>query len=80
MQPRKEKPDQIRIQVNDGCFDLDLGVTDIRLYDEDHVAPNKKVVKNVGGRLREGEDVLECQRLEVNLDTQIGKVHQAKLF
>jgi LPS-assembly protein len=30
--------------------------------------------------LREGEDVLECQRLEVNLETQMGKVYQAKLF
>ncbi len=30
--------------------------------------------------LREGEDVLECERLEINLDTRLGKVHQAKLF
>lgn len=30
--------------------------------------------------LREGEDVLECERLEVNLDTRLGKVYQARLF
>jgi LPS-assembly protein len=30
--------------------------------------------------LREGEDVIECQRLEVNLETQLGKIHDAKLF
>ena len=30
--------------------------------------------------MREGEDVLECQRLVVNLDTQMGKVYQARLF
>ncbi len=30
--------------------------------------------------LREGEDVLECERLEINLDTRLGKVFQAKLF
>jgi len=30
--------------------------------------------------LREGEDVVECQRLEVNLDTRVGRIHQAKLF
>jgi len=30
--------------------------------------------------LREGEDVIECQRLEVNLDTRLGKIHQAKLY
>lgn len=30
--------------------------------------------------LREGEDVLECERLEINLETRMGKVYQAKLF
>jgi LPS-assembly protein len=30
--------------------------------------------------LREGEDVLECERLEVNLDTRLGKVHRATIF
>lgn len=30
--------------------------------------------------LREGEDVLECERLEVNLDTRQGKIYQARLF
>jgi len=30
--------------------------------------------------LREGEDVIECQRLEINLETRLGKIYQAKLF
>ncbi|MBM4339801.1 MAG: LPS-assembly protein LptD [Deltaproteobacteria bacterium] len=30
--------------------------------------------------LREGEDVLECERMEINLDTRLGKIYQAKLF
>jgi LPS-assembly protein len=30
--------------------------------------------------LREGEDVIECQRLEVNLETRLGKMHQARLY
>jgi LPS-assembly protein len=30
--------------------------------------------------LREGEDVLECERLEVNLNTRLGKIYQANLF
>ncbi len=30
--------------------------------------------------LREGEDVVECERLEVNVDTRLGKVYQARLF
>jgi len=30
--------------------------------------------------LTEGEDVVECERLEVNLDTRLGKIYEAKLF
>ncbi|MGZ3523416.1 MAG: LptA/OstA family protein, partial [Thermodesulfobacteriota bacterium] len=29
--------------------------------------------------LREGEDVIECQRLEVNIENRSGKIYQAKL-
>jgi len=30
--------------------------------------------------LREGEDVIECERLEINLNTQTGKIYHARLF
>ncbi len=30
--------------------------------------------------LREGEDVIECERLEVNLETRLGKIYKARLF
>src|SRR4030067_1665905 len=30
--------------------------------------------------LREGEDVVECERLEVKLDSRLGKIYRAKLF
>lgn len=30
--------------------------------------------------LREGEDVIECQRLDVNLETRAGKIQQARLY
>ncbi len=30
--------------------------------------------------LREGEDVVECQRLEVNIENRTGKIYQAKLY
>jgi len=30
--------------------------------------------------LREAEDVIECQRLEVNLDTRLGRIYQARLY
>jgi len=30
--------------------------------------------------LREGEDVVECQRLEVNIESRLGRIYQAKLY
>jgi len=30
--------------------------------------------------LREGEDVIECQRLEINAETRLGKIYEAKLY
>ena len=30
--------------------------------------------------LSEGEDVIECERLEVNLNTQGGRIYQGRLF
>ncbi len=30
--------------------------------------------------LREGEDVIECQRLEVNVENKLGKIYKAKLY
>ena len=30
--------------------------------------------------LREGEDVVECERLEVNIETRLGRIYQARLY
>jgi hypothetical protein len=54
IQPRPGRPDQVRLQVNDGRFALDLGVTDIRLYRADHVTPDKERIEQVAARLRAG--------------------------
>ncbi len=51
LKEREGKTDQIRIRVSDGCFDLDLGVTDIRLYSNDHQTPNKRLVKRIAERI-----------------------------
>ena len=56
--PREGKVSQIRIEVSDGCFGLDLGVTDIRLYCDDHLTPNEGVVKNVAERVKKEENVI----------------------
>jgi hypothetical protein len=51
LRPRLGKPDQIRIALTDGDLDLDCGVTDIRLYGDDHVTPNAKEVQRIAKRL-----------------------------
>jgi LPS-assembly protein len=49
----------------------------------DHVQMNmatKALVAWGNVLLREGEDVIECERLEINIETQLGRIHQARLF
>ena len=49
---RPGKPSQIRMQFSDGDYVLDCGVTDIRLYRDDHVTPDTKRVERVAKRLK----------------------------
>lgn len=55
---RVDKPDQVRMTVSDGDLDLDLGVTDIRLYGDDHVTPAAATVKQVAQRIAKGEGIV----------------------
>ncbi len=55
---RAGRADQIRMRISDGVFDLDLGVTDIRLYRADHVTPDTGVVRRVARRLQDEADVI----------------------
>lgn len=47
-----------RIEVSDGNFSVDLVVTDLRIYGDDHVTVNESVVKDVAKRLRGGAGVI----------------------
>jgi hypothetical protein len=55
---RPGRSDQIRMRVSDGYFNLDLGVTDIRLYGADHVTPNTEIVRRVAKRLQGGSETV----------------------
>jgi LPS-assembly protein len=62
-----------KVEVTRGDFSLK----------SDHAQLNKATKELVAWGnvlLREAEDVLECERLEVNLDTRLGKVYNARLF
>lgn len=53
-----DKKGQIRLDISDGEFALNLGVTDIRFHGDDHVTPHTGKVTSAGKRLAAGEDVL----------------------
>lgn len=49
---------KIRARVTDGSFDVDLSVTDLRLYEEDQETPRSKVVAEVQRRIEDGVGVV----------------------
>ena len=55
---RSDRNDQVRMQFDDGDFFLDCGVTDIRLYGEDHVTPDDRMVRRIEKRLKSDEQVI----------------------
>ncbi len=62
-----------KVEVTRGNFSLRADHAQLHMATKELVAWGNVLV-------REGEDVVECERLEVNLDTQSGKIYQAKLF
>ena len=55
---RVGRPAQVRLRVSDAELDLDLSVTDIRLYGADHVTPDPPTIDRVARRLADGEPVI----------------------
>jgi hypothetical protein len=52
------RPHKVRIAFSNGRFDVDVGVTDIRLYGPDHVTPDVELVSRVAARLERARDVM----------------------
>lgn len=48
----------IRIHVRDDEFDAVLGVTDLRLYEDDHMTPNRSVIRQVSQRIQTAGSVI----------------------
>lgn len=42
---------RIRMQIDDGQFNVQVGVTDIRLYGDDHLTPCRPTVERIAARL-----------------------------
>ena len=55
---RSDRADQVRMRFTDGDFHLDCGVTDIRLYGNDHITPNDQVVQEIAQRLSDVQVIL----------------------
>lgn len=49
---------KIRMKVSDGAFDVDLSVTDLRVYEKDQKTPRSKVVADVQCRIEKGGSVI----------------------
>lgn len=49
---RSDRGDQVRMRFSDGDLYLDCGITDMRLYGEDHVSPDERTVQRVAERLQ----------------------------
>ena len=49
---------RVRIGICDGQFEVLPSVTDIRLYQEDHITPDRACVERISHRLQSGEAVI----------------------
>ena len=61
------------VEVVRGDFSLKADHAQLKMATKELIAWGNVV-------LREVENVVECERLEVNLDSRLGKIYQAKLF
>lgn len=55
---RKDRPSQVRIGFEISNMELDLGVTDIRLYGSDHVTPEAALVAAIARKLKQTSEVV----------------------
>lgn len=53
-----DKKGQVRLDISDGEFVLNLGVTDIRFHGDDHLTPHAGKIASAAKRLAAGEEVL----------------------
>lgn len=49
---------RIRVDVCDEDFIMDLGVTDIRLYQDDHVTPNPKIIEDLANKIQHSDGIM----------------------
>lgn len=55
---RPGKPPQVRMKFTDGAFNVDVGVTDIRLYGADHATPDEDAVNAAMSQLAGAQPVI----------------------
>ena len=55
---RESDRPRIRISISDGELEADVGVTDIRLYEDDYVTPDEGRVNRVARAIRASESVI----------------------
>jgi hypothetical protein len=49
---------RIRLRLHDDDFDVLVGVTDLRLYQDDHITPDRQTIERVAAGLRDATDIV----------------------
>ncbi len=49
---------QIRADITDGSFTVNLSVTDIHLYEADHKTPKENLIRQINARIQDGTPVI----------------------
>jgi hypothetical protein len=58
LRARPDRPAQVRLRLSDGALTLDVAVTDIRLYGDDHATPDAALIHWAAHRLRAAPSIL----------------------
>ena len=58
LQTRANRPDQVRLRVADGQFDVEVSIMDIRLYNDADYSPNRERIAQIAARLTQTSDII----------------------
>jgi len=74
--PGRDGKQQIRMKFSDGRLNVDAGVTDLRLFNDDHATADAARVRAVAQRIADGQDVI----LSVGLTRKFRAADDAPYF
>ena len=58
LRSRPNKPQQVSMRLSDSVFSVDVGVIDIRLYNDADYSPNRQRIAQIAARLTQTSDII----------------------